>query len=129
MRYIVLIAVTVIVLLQVTGSIPKDSVGGSLVIAPVFLAGALAIAIHEAWTRKRGVLGWIVNVVVAFVGLFLFAPIGGMIVALLLAPVTTGRSLMESGDPVMSVALAAAMAVTLLSAWGAIQIVNWWRAT
>jgi hypothetical protein len=53
MQYIVLIAVIGILLLQLTGAIPLDSVGGSMVIALAFFAGALAVAIHEAWTKKR----------------------------------------------------------------------------
>ncbi|KRR14976.1 hypothetical protein [Bradyrhizobium valentinum] len=73
MQYIVLIAVIGILLLQLTGSIPLDSVGGSMVIALAFFAAALVVAIHEAWTKKRGVLGWIVNIVVSFVGAFLAA--------------------------------------------------------
>jgi hypothetical protein len=79
MTYIVLIAVIGILLLQGTGAIPLDSVGGAMVIAMAVLVGTLAVAIHEAWTKKRGVLGWIVNIVVAFVGVFLVAPLGGLV--------------------------------------------------
>lgn len=58
MKYIALIAVTGILLLQSAGSIPLASVGGALTIGLAFIAAALAIGIHEAWTNKRGVLGW-----------------------------------------------------------------------
>ncbi|WP_291617000.1 hypothetical protein [Bradyrhizobium sp.] len=74
MIYIVLVAVIGILLLQGTGAIPLDSVGGALVIATAVLAGTLAVAIHEAWTKRRGVPGWIVNIVISFVGAFLVAP-------------------------------------------------------
>jgi biotin transporter BioY len=57
MTYIVLFAVIGILLLQWTGSIPLSSVGGSMTIGLTFLIGALAVGIHEAWTKKRGVLG------------------------------------------------------------------------
>ena len=125
MRYIVLIAVIGILLLQMSGAIPLDSVGGPMVIALAFFLGALAVAVHEAWTKKRGVLGWIVNIVVSFVGAFVAAPIGGMVLALMLSD--GSRSLAASGGPRFSVALAGGMLVTLLGSWGALWIVNRWR--
>ena len=51
-----------------------------------YIAAALAVGIHEAWTQKRGVLGWIVNIVVSFVGAFVAAPLGGMVVVMILSP-------------------------------------------
>jgi hypothetical protein len=53
MQYIVLVAVIGILLLQLSGAIPLDSVGGPMVIALAFFLGALAVAVHEAWTKKR----------------------------------------------------------------------------
>ena len=128
MKYIVLIAVIGILLLQLTGSIPLSSVGGPLVIAFAFFAAALAVAIYDAWTKKRGVLGWIVNIVVSFVGVFVAAPLGGMVIVMLLSPFMDGSSsLAKAGGLVMSVALAGGMLVTLLGAWGALWVVNRWR--
>ena len=128
MPYIVLIAVIGVLLLESSGAIPLSSVGGPMVIAAAFFLGALAVAIHEAWTRKRGVLGWIVNILVAFAGAFLIAPAGGMVVAMLLSPFMGGSaSLAAAGGPVMGVALAAMMIVTLLGSWGALWVVNRWR--
>ncbi len=128
MMYIVLIAVIGILLLQSSGAIPLDSVGGSMVIALAFFLGALAVGIHEAWTKKRGALGWIVNIVVSFVGAFLVAPTGGMVVAMLVSPFMAGStSLAAAGGSVMHVALAGMMIVTLLGSWGALWVVNRWR--
>ena len=128
MMYIVLIAVIGILLLQSSGAIPLDSVGGSMVIALAFFLGALAVGVHEAWTKKRGALGWIVNIVVSFVGAFLVAPPGGMVVAMLLSPFMAGStSLAAAGGSVMHVALAGMMIVTLLGSWGALWVVNRWR--
>ena len=73
MKYIMLIAVIGTLLLHSTGAIPQDEVGGWIVIGLALLAAAPAVGIHEAWTEKRGVLGWIVNIVVSFVGAFVFA--------------------------------------------------------
>ena len=125
MIYIALIAVIGILLLQTTGSIPLASVGGSMTIGLTFLAAALAVGIHEAWTRRRGVLGWIVNIVVSFVGAFVTAPIGGMVLGILLSD--GSRSLAAAGGPRFSVALVGGMLITLLGSWGALWIVNRWR--
>jgi hypothetical protein len=125
MIYIALIAVIGILLMQWTGAIPLASVGGSMTIGFMYLAAALALGIHEAWTNKRGVLGWIVNIVVSFVGALVASPLGGMIIAILL---TDGsRSLAATGGPRFSVALAGGMLVTLLGSWGALWLVNRWR--
>jgi hypothetical protein len=118
MPYIVLIAVIGILLLQWTGSIPLASVGGSMTIGLAFLVAALAVGIHEAWTKKRGVLGWIVNIVVSFVGALLAAQLGGTVVAIMLSSVNPGKSLAATGGPLFSVGLAVMMVVTLLGAWG-----------
>ena len=127
MTYIALIAVIGILLLQWTGSIPRASVGGSMTIALAFFAAALAVAIHEAWTSERGVLGWIVNIVVSFIGVLVVAPIGGMVVVLIVSPFMDGPSLAATGGLVADVALAGMMLVALLGSWGALRIVNRWR--
>lgn len=125
MIYIAVIAVAGVLLLQMTDSIPLASVGGSMAIGFAYIAAALAVGIHEAWTKGRGVLGWIVNIVVSFVGVFVVAPIGGMVLALLLSD--GSRSLAASGGARFSLALVGGMLVTLLGAWGALWIVNRWR--
>ncbi len=125
MIYIAVIAVIGILLLQSTASIPLASVGGSMTIGFAFIAGALAVGIHEAWTKKRGVLGWIVNIVVSFLGAFIIAPIGGMVMAIMLSD--GSQSLAATGGPRFSIALAGGMLVSLLGAWVALWIVNRWR--
>jgi hypothetical protein len=125
MMYIALIAVAGILLLQWSGAIPLASVGGSMTIGLAYLVAALAVGLHEAWTTKRGVLGWIVNIVVSLVGAFVAAPIGGMVLGLLLSD--GSRSLAAAGGLRFSIALAGGMLVTLLGAWGALWLVNRWR--
>jgi len=128
MRNIALIAVVGILLLQLSGAVPLSSVGGSVTIGLAFIAAALAVGIHEAWTKKRGVLGWIVNVVVSFVGAFVVAPLGGSVMAIIIGLVVqVDGSLAKTGGLVMSVALVGGMLATLLGAWGALWIVNRWR--
>ena len=128
MKYIAPIAVIGILLLQWTGSIPLASVGGSLTIGLAYIVAALAVGIHEAWTKKRGVLGWILNILVSFAGVFVAAQLGGLVIVMLLSPFMDGSSsLAKAGGLVMSVALAGGMLVSLLGAWGALWIVNRWR--
>ena len=125
MIYIALIAVIGILLLHSTGAIPLTGVGGAMTMGWALLVAAPAVGIHEAWTKKRGVLGWIVNIVVSFVGAFVAAPLGGMVIGIVLSD--GSRSLAATGGPRFSVALAGGMLVTLLGSWGALWIVNRWR--
>ena len=127
MIYIALIAVIGILLLHSTGAIPLTGVGGAMTMGLALLATVPAVGIHEAWTKKRGVLGWIVNIVVSLVGAFLFAPLGGLVLVIILSPFMDKPSLAATGGGVMYVALAGQMLVVLLGAWGALWIVNRWR--
>ena len=68
MKFIAPIAVIGILLLQVSGAVPQSSVGGPMTLALAFFGAALAVGIHESWSNKRGVLGWIVSIVAALVG-------------------------------------------------------------
>ena len=126
MIYIAVIAAAAILLLQLTDSIPMASVGGSMTIALVYFVAALAVAIHEAWTKRRGALGWVVNIVLSFVGALVAAPVGGGLLAMLLSD--GSRSLAAAGGVRFSIALVGGMLVTLLGAWGALWIVNRWRS-
>lgn len=128
MPYITLVAVIGILLRQWSGSIPLSSVGGPMTIALAFFTAALAVGVHEAWTKKRGVMGWIVNIVVSFFGAFLAAQLGGVIMVTLLGLVANLEgSLAKTGGPVMSIALAGGMIAAILGSWGALQLVNRWR--
>ncbi|MBN8959877.1 MAG: hypothetical protein J0H71_02000 [Rhizobiales bacterium] len=127
MPYILLIAVIGVLLLYVSGAIPLSSVGGPMVIALAFFAAALAVAIHEAWTKRRGVLGWIVNIVSSFFGTFVAAQLGGLMMVILLSPFVSGPSLAASGGAVMAASLVGTMAASVLGSWGTLAIVNRWR--
>lgn len=127
MTAIIIIAVAAILVLQGTGSIPQGSVGGSLVIAMAFFLGAFAVAIYEAVVQRRGVIGWIVNLVVSFVAVFITAQIAGIVIIMLLSPFMTESSMAKTGGAVMSIGLALSMAATLLGVWWALQLLNRWR--
>jgi hypothetical protein len=121
------IAVAGILLLYVSGAIPLSSVGGPMVIALTAFIAALAVAVHEAWTKRRGVLGWIVNIVSSFLATFVAAQVCGLIMVMILSPFMEGTSLAASGGAVMAVSLAGVMAAAVLGSWGTLKIVNRWR--
>lgn len=127
MPTILLIAVIGVLLLHLTGAIPLSSVGGPMVIALAVFAATFAVAIFEAWTKRRGVLGWIVNIVSSFVATFVAAQLAGLLMVAILMPFAEGSSLAASGGAVMAVSLAGVMAAAVLGSWGALMIVNRWR--
>lgn len=127
MKYIAPIAVIAILLLQFSGAVPQSSVGGPMTLALVFFAGALAVGIHEAWSKKRGVLGWIVNIPVSLAGAFFAAEFGNLIFEPILMLLNLEGSLAATGHPLLYVLLAGMMLLMLLGSWIALQFVNRWR--
>ena len=98
-----------------------------MVIAFAVFCATLAVAIFEAWTKRRGVLGWIVNIVSSFLGTFVAAQLGGLLMVLILMPFAEGSSLAASGGAVMAISLAGVMAASVLGSWGTLMILNRWR--
>ena len=127
MRTITLLAVIAILLLEFSGAIPKSSVGGPLTLMLIFLLAMLAVGLNEAWSKKRGVLGWIVSIVVSVVGGFSGAVIGSTVLGAMLSLLQLEGSLVATGGPLLYVSLAGQMILTLLGSWIALQIVNRFR--
>lgn len=124
MRTITLVAVIGILLLDFADAIPQSSVGGPLTLLLIFFLAMLAVGIHEAWSNRRGALGWIVSIVCAVVGGFLAVTIGGLILEAILPFLDLNGSLVTSQHPMRYVSSAGMMVLTLLGSWGALQIVN-----
>lgn len=128
MKYIGLIAVAAVVLLQFSDVVPKGSVGGSMTIAVAFLAAALAVGIYEAWSKRRGVLGWIVSIVVAVIGAIVAGLAGGTLVDMIMAVAATHLniegSLADTRHPLLYILAAAMMLFTLFGSWLALSLVN-----
>lgn len=125
--YIAVIAVIGMILLQYSGAVPKSSVGGPMTLAMGFFAAAFAVAIHEAWTQKRGVVGWIVNIIAVFVGAFVAAEAGNLLFELILPLLHLEGSLVASGGSLLYVWIAAWTLLMLFGSWVALQVVNRWR--
>lgn len=124
MKYVAPIAVIGILLLQLSGVVPQSSVGGPMTLALGFLVAAVAVGIQEAWSQKRGVLGWIVNVVVAFFGGIVGGLVGSMVLEAVPVLASLGGSVAASGNVLLYVMLAAQMLFVLFGAWIALQLVN-----
>ncbi len=124
MRLIILIAVTAILLLELTDALPKSSVGGPMAMMMIVFLAVLAFGLYEAWSQKRGVLGWIVSVVASVVGGFLGAAVASVILEILLSYLSLGVPLAETQHPLRYIASAGMMLLALLGSWIALQIVN-----
>ena len=124
MKYIALIAVIAILLLQLSGAVPQSSVGGPMTLALVFLIAAVAVGIHEAWSNKRGVLGWIVSIVTALVGGLVGASLGSMVLETIQGLLNLEGSLAETRHPLLYVSLVGMMLLALLGSWIALRIVD-----
>jgi hypothetical protein len=124
MKYIALIAVITLLLLELSGAIPRSSVGGPMTIALVFFIAALAVGIREAWLHKRGVLGWIVSIVTSLVGAYVAAAIGSIILGTIQGLLNLEGSLAETRHPLLYVSLVGMMLLALLGSWIALRIVD-----
>lgn len=131
MKIITLIAMLAVTLIVASGALPKGSVGGPMMLTLIFLCAAVAVGLYEAWSIKRGAVGWIVSIAVAFVGGLIGAFVGAMIleslIVLLLPLMKFEGSLMAAGNLPLYAGINAQMIFTMLGAWGALQLASRWR--
>jgi len=127
MRTITLVGVIGILLFDFAGAIPKSSVGGPLALFLIFFLAMLVVGLHEAWSNKRRVLGWIVSIVCSVIGGFLAVTFGGLVMEAILPLLELNGSLATSQHPMRYVLSAGMMVLTLLGSWTALQIVNRFR--
>jgi hypothetical protein len=127
MKTITLIGIIGILLFDFAGAIPNSSVGGPLTLLLIFFLAMLAVGLHEAWSNKRGVPGWVVSFVCSVIGGFLAVTIGGLVMDAILPLLELNGPLAPSQHPVRYVFSAGMMVLTLLGSWGALQIVNRFR--
>ena len=127
MRIITLIAVTAILLLELSDALPKSSVGGPMAMMMIFFLAVLALGLYEAWSQKRDVLGWIVSIVASVVGGFLGSAVASVILEIMLSYLSLGVPLAESQHPLRYIASAGMMLLALLGSWIALRIANRYR--
>jgi hypothetical protein len=124
MTTITLVCVIGILLLDFAGAIPRASVGGPLALFLILFLGMLAVGFHEAWSNRRGVLGWIVSIDCSVIGGFLAVVFAGPAMETLLPLLEQNASPATPQHPVRYAALAGMMALTLLGSWTTIQVAN-----
>ncbi|MBM3543866.1 MAG: hypothetical protein FJX44_05095 [Alphaproteobacteria bacterium] len=127
MRIIILIAVIAMVLLEVSDALPKSSVGGPMTAMMIVFLAVLVLGLYEAWSQKRGAMGWIVSIVAAVVGGFIGSVVASMILGMVLSYLSLGVPLVETQHPVRYIASAGMMLLVMLGSWSALQIVNRYR--
>jgi hypothetical protein len=127
MRTITLVGVIGILLFDFAGAIPKSSVGGPLVLFLILFLAMLAVGLHDAWSNKRGVLGWVASIICAVIGGFLAVTLGGLIMEAILPHLELNGPLATSQHPMRYVSSAGMMVLTLLGSWAVLQIVNRFR--
>ena len=125
--YIALIAVAAVVLLELTDLVPRSSVGGPLTLALIYILAMLAAGLHEAWSVRRSVPGWIVSIVAAVVGGFIAVGFAGMAMEALLSRLELEGSLASTRHPLLFVLSAGMMLLALLGSWIGLKIVNRFR--
>lgn len=108
-----------LMLLEAGGAL-KGSVGGSLTTGFFLIAAALVAGIYDAWSMKRGVLGWVGSIVASILGAFAGNGVAG------LAMVSAIAALHLEGRP-GPLLLAMLGMVTLLGSWIALSIADRFR--
>lgn len=122
MKAITLLAVAAMLLVEIFG--PKASVGGSMSFMLVFVLVVLAVAIYEAWSNKRGAMGWIVNLFASIIGGLVAVALIGMGMEALLPHLHLEGSLASSQHPLKYVLVAAIAIVMVLGSWMPLWAVN-----
>lgn len=124
MKIITLLTVMAVLLIFLTGMISQSSVGGPLTLMLIFFLAMLAVGIYEAWQKKRGALGWIVNIPVSVIGGFVAAGLGSMAMETILSGLHFEGSLASSQHPLLYILSAGMAILTVFGSWAALQIVN-----
>jgi hypothetical protein len=127
MRTITVIAVATILLLELSDALPKSSVGGPMAMLMIFFLALLALGLYEAWSQRRGLLGWIVSIVASVVGGFLGTVMASMFLGTILSYLNLGGPLAASQHPMRYIGSAGMMLLALLGSWIALQIVSRYR--
>jgi hypothetical protein len=121
-KAITLLAVAAMLLVEIFG--PKASVGGSMSFMLVFVLVVLAVAIYEAWSNKRGAMGWIVNLFASIIGGLVAVALIGMGMEALLPHLHLEGSLASSQHPLKYVLVAAIAIGMVLGSWMPLWAVN-----
>jgi uncharacterized membrane protein YeaQ/YmgE (transglycosylase-associated protein family) len=84
----------------------------------------LAVGIYEAWSNKRGPLGWIANIVLAVVGGLVALSLMGMAMETIMTAIHFEGKLATSHHPLRYFADVAMPVCTVLGSWIAVNIIH-----
>jgi uncharacterized membrane protein YeaQ/YmgE (transglycosylase-associated protein family) len=124
-KTIALLSVAALLLVELSGAMPRSSVGGPLTIMLIMVIAMLAVGIHEAWTKKRGPLGWIASIVASVIGGFVAASLVGLVMDMIRPHLHLNGSLASSQHPLLYISLAGMAILTVLGSWITLQIPGW----
>lgn len=127
MKIIALLAMLALSLIVFFDLIPQGSVGGAMTFSLLFLIAALVVGVYDAWSARRGVLGWIVSILVALAGGLIGAAAGAFALELAFTLLPPQGALMKIGGPLLYLSINAQMLFTLFGAWLSVGLVNKWR--
>jgi hypothetical protein len=116
---VTLATAAVLLILDVTGML-QGSVGGSMTVFMVLMIAALVVGIVDAWSMRRGVLGWIVSILVALVGAIIGGLASGMVMDTVLSLIRF------EGRPGQIFGIVGVI-ITLTGSWLALGLVNRFR--
>jgi hypothetical protein len=120
------ITLLTLIAILLSSTLDKSSVGGPLTDMLIVFIAMLAVGIHEARSKERGALGWIVSIVASLVGgcvgLYLHSVAMGIILSLIQFQ---GRVI--DHPVVLFTSSATAAILTVLGSWVALKIVNRFR--
>jgi uncharacterized membrane protein YeaQ/YmgE (transglycosylase-associated protein family) len=122
------LSVAAILLIELSGAMPRSSVGGPLTIMLIMFIAMLAVGIHEAWTKKRGPLGWIGSIVASVVGGFVAASLVSMAVDMIRPHLHLEGSIASSHHTLFYILSAGMAILTVLGSWITLQIPGWFQS-
>jgi uncharacterized membrane protein YeaQ/YmgE (transglycosylase-associated protein family) len=102
-------------------------VGGPLTDLLVVFIVMLAVGIYESWSKKRGPLGWIVNIITSVIGGSVAVSLAGTAVEMILTYIHFQGKLVTSHHPMRYISEVGMAIFTVLGSWIALQIVNQFR--
>ncbi len=122
MKIIALLAVIAMLLLDLIG--PKSSVGGPLTDMLVVMIIMLSVGIYDAWSKRRGPLGWIVSIVASVIGGLVAISLVGMAMDAILTQIHFQGRLATSHHPMRYISEAGMAIFTVLGSWIALEIMD-----
>ena len=122
LKTITLLAVMAALLFDLFGT--KSSVGGPMTDLLIGFLTMWSVGIYEAWSEKRGPLGWALSVFVAFIGGFIGISLFGMMLEKIMTLVHFEGQLASSDHPLRYVATVGMPVFTVLGAWLPLKIIS-----